>query len=211
MNRALLIMGAGGHGKVVADCAEAVGWKEIFFLDDKQINPVLGYPILGSFSEAEKCYNPGISTVVALGDHEYRMRWILRLLDIGYDVETILHPKAWISPHASIDAGCVAFAGAVVNAGARIGLGCILNTGCSVDHDCVLEDGVHISPGAHLGGNVTVGAGSWVCVGASVGHGVTIGKACVIAAGAAVVEDVPDGALAGGVPSIIKRRGKQDE
>ena len=113
----------------------------------------------------------------------------------------LVHPAASVSPSARLGAGTLVVAGAIVNADAQMGCGVILNTGCSIDHDCILDDFVHVSPGARLAGNVRVGARSWIGIGAIVREGVTIGEDVLVAAGAAVVKDLPNGARVGGVPA----------
>lgn len=210
----LYVLGAGGHGKVVAEAASLCGYEAIAFLDDTKWcasetgtllgGAPLGYPIEGPLSrirEVEPC-----AAVVAIGDAVLRLRFLGELADLGWETPAILHPRATFSAHASIGPGSVVMAGAAVNPGAQIGNGCILNTCCSVDHDCVLDRGVHISPGAHLGGGVHIGAGTWVCTGASVSHGIRIGEGSTVAAGAAVVADVPDNVLVAGVPAVVKKR-----
>jgi len=128
---------------------------------------------------------------------------------IGEDeMPVIRHPSAVFSKYSEMGAGTLICAGAVVNIDSQIGRGVILNTGCSVDHDCTISDFAHISPGARLGGNVAVGVGAWVGIGAAVREGIKIGDGAKIGAGAAVVSDIPDHALAVGVPArIISEQG----
>ena len=185
----LIIIGAGGHGKVVADAAN----RDCVFLDDNQeLNDAVG-----SIDQLSEIQNDGDEVVVAIGDNKKRLEVLSGISRIA----TIIHPSAVISTSASMGEGTVVFANVVVNVTVVIGKGCILNTASSVDHDCVLGDGVHISPGAHLGGEVVVGDCSWVGIGASVKHGVTIGKNVIVGAGAAVVSDIPDGVTFVGVPA----------
>lgn len=188
MNR-LIIIGAGGHGKVVADAAN----RECIFLDDNQ---ALG-GTAGTIDQLSEIQNDGDEVIVAIGDNKKRMEVIGGISSIA----TIIHPSAVISISASVGGGSVVFAKVVVNVNAIIGRGCILNTASTIDHDCILGDGVHISPGAHLGGDVVVGGCSWVGIGASVKHGVSIGKNVIVGAGAAVVCDIPDGVTVVGVPA----------
>jgi sugar O-acyltransferase (sialic acid O-acetyltransferase NeuD family) len=193
--RALRIIGAGGHGRVLADVAQAMGYMDIAFVDAK-------------FPDFARSGVWGvIGTAADLGDSEYALgvgdnQTRMRLLEsIFCDLVTLIHPSAIVSPHASIGAGSVICAGVIVGPFARLGRGCILNTGSSVDHDCLLGDGVHLSPGACLGGGVTIGARTWVGIGAVVREYKTIGADVLIAAGGAVVTDIKDGARFGGVPA----------
>ena len=207
----LLILGAGGHGRVAAETAVVCGIAtKVSFLDDRclgehRLPPVLGWPVVGSLGQA---LDDGIRTqfssaVVAIGHAAIRLHWIQQLQAIGYDLPVLKHPTAWISPSAQIGPASVVFAQAVVQAQASIGMGAILNTGCSVDHDAQLSDGVHICPGARLAGEVKVGARSWIGIGASVIQQVRIGSDVTVGAGAAVVRDLPDGVTAVGVPARV--------
>lgn len=193
---ALRIIGAGGHGKVVADVADAVGYTDIAFLDDRFPNVVRN----GRFAVVGRPTNTGrFHAFCAIGSNTIRAQISLQLGLL--DSPMLIHPSAIISASVQLGAGSVAMAQVVVNADATIGQGVILNTACSVDHDCRLGDFTHISPGARLAGGVTVGARSWIGIGAVVREGVTIGSDVVVAAGAAVVSDISDGIRVGGVPA----------
>ena len=192
----LLIIGAGGHGKVVAEAAEAAGYAEIAFLDRDYPERTMNgrWPIVG----ANAAQGGGV-LFCAVGDNAGRARLFGEMA--LQDSPVIIHPSAILSPSAVLGAGTLAGAGSFVMTDARIGRGVILNTGCSVDHDCVVEDFVHISPGARLAGGVHVGTGTWVGIGAVVREGVRIGRNAMIGAGAAVVRDIADGARVAGVPA----------
>lgn len=193
---ALVIIGAGGHGKVVADTAESCGYSNISFVDRNWPDRLKNgrWPVVGSNASLDN----GMQ-FCAIGNNATRAKVFT---DQNLDNSPILiHQSAVISPTVKLGAGTVVVAGAVVNADTHVGRGVILNTGCSVDHDCSLGDFVHISPGARLAGNVTVGDCSWVGIGAVVIEGVSIGRNVIIAAGAAVINDVKDGEIVGGVPA----------
>jgi len=201
---ALLIVGAGGHGKVVAETAELLNrWDSIVFADDKfpELVNIGKWPIVSrvSFFDLEK---KGFTDfVVAVGNNNTRLQIQRGLLGSGLSPVSITHPSSIISPTVKLGGGTVVFANAVVNADTVVGDACIINTAASVDHDCVLGDGVHISPGARLAGEVRVGNGSWLGIGASVIQCINIGQNVVVGAGAAVVSDIPDGVIAKGVPA----------
>lgn len=199
----LLIVGAGGHGKVVADAALASGWSQIAFLDDRMdaLGSPLGLPVLGPVSELESYVGRGRAAVIAIGDAHRRVQLLQRCRAGGFEIVSIIHPAAQVSRFATLAAGCVVFAQAAINADARLGEGCIVNTGATVDHDCELGCGVHICPGTHLAGNVRVGDFTWVGIGAVVRQDIVIGRDATIGAGAVVVKDVTDGAVAAGVPA----------
>lgn len=199
----LAIVGAGGHGLVVADAAQMCGWEHIEFFDDawphKTSNGV--WPVQGRLENLYEQVQGYDGVVVAIGTNTIRAQTQVKLRDIGAPIVTIVHPSAIISKYARVGTGCVVFAGAVVNASAVVGDGVILNTSCSVDHDCVLADYVHISPGAHIAGDVRIGLNSWVGIGASVRQGISIGRHAVIGAGAVVIANVVDGQCVVGVPA----------
>lgn len=210
----LLILGAGGHAKVVAETAIATGqYSEVSFLDDRFSGPdalssVLGFTVLGPLAlalEPAHC-EQFASAAVALGNATARLNWIGQLAAAGYALPVLIHPTACVSPSALLASGSVVFSQAAVQALASIGVGSILNTGCSVDHDVQLADGVHICPGAFLAGEVQVGARTWIGIGACVIQQVRIGSDVTVGAGAAVVRDLPDGVTAVGVPARVLPR-----
>lgn len=207
MKGSLAIVGAGGHGRVVADCAESLGWERIELFDDKESGKASGpWPVVGAIEELFERTRDYDGVIVAIGDNRTRLELHRRLVGLGATMATLIHSRATVSRHARIGVGTVVFAGAVVNYGAVIGQACIINTGASVDHDDRLADGVHLSPGAHLGGGATVGECGWIGLGASVREGVAIGRNVRIGAGAAVVSAVPDNALLIGVPAKPMKR-----
>ena len=199
----LAILGAGGHGKVIADAALLAGCRDLVFFDDawpdKRDNG--NWPVVGDWAALLERHRDYEGVIVAIGANEVRMAKQTALREAGVSVATVIHPLAAVSPFAALGAGSVAFAGAVVNPDARAGDGVIINSGAVVEHDCRLGDWVHISPRACLGGNVTVEEGAWVGIGAVVKQGVTLGRGAIVGAGAAVVSDVPAGATVMGVPA----------
>lgn len=199
----LLILGAGGHGAVVAEAAAQSGlWEEISFLDDDtSIDSVLDYPVAGPIDQVFTLADQDSEIVVAIGDNRQRLSLCSEILAKGLELATVIHPNACISPSATISSGSVVFAGAVVNARAKLGRACILNTSATVDHDCIIEDGAHISPGANLAGNVTIGECTWVGLGSVIKEGVQIGSDAITGAGSAVIADVGNGETVVGVPA----------
>lgn len=199
----LAILGASGHGKVVADTAECCGWQAIEFFDDawpaRQENGV--WPVVGDSAALMGRLADFDGVVVAIGNNSIRYAKLLELRVAGACLVTLIHPAATVSRYTAIGQGAVVFAGVVVNAEACIGQGAILNTGCSIDHDCVLGDAVHISPGARLAGGVRVGNLSWIGIGASVRQLVCIGEHVMVGAGSAVVSDIPNDVTVAGVPA----------
>lgn len=200
----LLIIGAGGHGKVVADAAiESQEWSEIVFLDDawpaRQENG--SWHIHGKILQSAEWLQHCSHAVVAMGNNRLRTEIQATLIAQGFRMATVIHPSAQISRHAKIGQGSVVFANAVINVDAVIGDAAIINTAATVDHDCRLGNGVHIAPGAHLGGGVLVGDLSWVGIGSSVRHYLSIGTNTTIGAGAVVVSSIEDNITAVGSPA----------
>jgi sugar O-acyltransferase (sialic acid O-acetyltransferase NeuD family) len=195
----LLIVGAGGHGKVVADTARASGYIDIAFLDgawpEKTTN--------GTWSVRGKPAPSKTPTFCAVGNNAAREN-LFSDLELS-NAPVLTHSSAIVSPSTHIGAGTLLVAGTIVNADARIGRGVILNTGCSVDHDCEIDDFVHISPGAHLAGGVKVGKRSWIGIGAVVREGIHIGDDVIVGAGSVVVRDIENGAKVCGVPARTMR------
>lgn len=203
MTMRLAILGASGHGKVVADTALAAGWQHVVFFDDAwPSNSALGpWQVIGNMQSLLSRATEFDGVIVAIGNCRIRAEKHRSLKLAGAHAATIIHPRAWVSPYASVGAGSVVMAAAVVNMDVRIGEAGIINTGATVDHDCWLDDAVHISPGAHLSGNVRVGAASWIGVGAAVRQGVVIGSGVLVGAGAVVVKPIPDGVTVVGNPA----------
>lgn len=201
----LALLGASGHGKVVADMALACGWDDVEFFDDAwpglQMNghwPVAGNmaALLGRLAEFD-------GVLVSIGNCATRWQKHQALRAAGATLVSVLHPHACVSRFATIQAGSVIMPGAVVNVDAVVGEACIVNTGATVDHDCVLAAGVHVSPGAHLSGDVRVDLCSWVGVGAAVRQGIRIGANVMVGAGAVVVKHIPDGQTVVGNPARL--------
>lgn len=201
--RRLAILGASGHGKVIADAAIAAGWEEIKFFDDAwpTLRDVGPWPVIGTTIELLQNIETVDGVTVAIGNNEIRLTKMRQISARGLRLVSIVHPAAVVSPYASIGIGSVVFASAVVNAFAKIGIGCIINTGATIDHDCELGEGVHVSPGANLGGKVMVGSGTWIGIGASVRHCISIGDHVLIGAGAVVISNVDSGQRVVGVPA----------
>ena len=199
MNR-LIIIGASGHGKVVADIAALNGYEDIVFLDnDSAIKTCAGYDVLGPDTMTSELDG---DVFIAVGNAETRKKLMER--DTNRNFPVLIHPSAVIAKSAEVGAGSVAMAGAVINPGAQIGKGCIINTSSSVDHDCVVGDYVHISVGAHLSGTVVVGTGTWIGTGAIVSNNVNICEGCMIGAGAVVIKDIGEPGTYIGVPAKLK-------
>ncbi len=199
----IVCAGAGGHGKVVADAALALGRDEVVgFLDD---NPdltgrtIIGLQVLGRIALWRDFQIDAL--IPAIGANRTRRDIMLREQSLGATAMTIVHPRATVSAFASLQAGVVVLAGAVINAGATIGDDVIVNTGSIVEHDCQVGSHAHIAPGCFIAGEARIGEGTLVGIGSRILPGVKVGAWCVVGAGAVVTKDVEDLATVAGMPA----------
>lgn len=182
--RRLIIIGAGGHGKVVADIAMKNSYTDICFLDDDiNIKECAGFPVIGPISHAELLEG---DKIVAIGDSLIREK----IQNSINNVVTLIHPSSIISRRVNIGEGSVIMAGAVINSDSIIGKGVIINTSTSVDHDCKIEDFAHISIGSHLAGGVRIGKNTFVGAGSTIINGIVISRDCIIGGGSLVINDI---------------------
>ncbi|USK62140.1 acetyltransferase [Peribacillus asahii] len=202
MKNKLLIIGASGHGKVVADIAlEMNKWEKVYFLDDNEkMKSSLGIEVIGKVDKAFAHLND-CDIFVGIGNNAIRGRIQEKLEEEGASIPILIHPDAVIGEQVELAAGTVVMAGVIINCCTKIGKGCIINTGSTIDHDNLIEDYVHISPGAHLAGTVKVGEGSWLGVGSIVSNNVNITSRCQVGAGAVVVRDITEVGIYVGVPA----------
>ncbi len=200
----MVIIGAGGHGRVVADLCDLRGeWQEIVFLDDRfpEICVCGDWRVVGKMSDIASAVAAGSAFALGIGANNVRMKFLEMLRDSGGKLPVLIHPFSAVSRRSRLGEGSVVLATAAINTGAEIGPGTIINTGASVDHECQLGEAVHICPGARLAGNVNVGRLALIGVGSSIKQGITVGAGAVVGAGAAVVSDVPPGLVVAGVPA----------
>jgi sugar O-acyltransferase (sialic acid O-acetyltransferase NeuD family) len=206
----VLIVGAGGQGRVVADILlsgrKTSGLTPIGFVDDRKAqsgSALLGLPVLGTVAQIQGI--PHDAIVVAIGDNHLRQEVTLGLEAAGEQLVTAAHPWTSIAADVEIGAGAMISAGAVIMPGARIGRGVLVNTRASVDHETLVDDFAHVSPGATVGANASIGARTLVGLAAAVMTGCHVGADCVVGAGALVHRDLPDNVVAIGVPAQIRR------
>jgi len=203
----IIVMGASGHGQIVADILFQMWTKGremeiVGFLDDDpklKGSRILGLPVLGCF--ADLASTPHDCLALGIGDNAVRARVYAELTQARKRFVTAIHPSAVLAPDVIVGTGAVLAAGAVANPGARIGENAILNTCASIDHHCELGAHAHIAPGAHLAGNVRVGEGAFVGIGSCAVPGLRIGAWSIVGAGAAVTQDVAEKTTVGGVPA----------
>lgn len=198
----LVIIGASGHGKVVADIARKNGYENILFLDDNEtLTDCGGYSVVG---KTETFIQYDCDFFVAIGNATIRQKIQQRLTCANKSVATLIHPSAVIGDNVQIGMGTVVMAGAVINPSTTIGDGCIINTCASVDHDNTIGDYVHISVGAHTAGTVNIGSKTWLGIGAIVSNNINICENCMIGAGAVVIKNLTESGTYIGVPAKRK-------
>ena len=198
MKNRLIIVGAGGHGKVVLDNALKNGYTDINFIDDNEEGSCMGFPIIGDFSLLNTYGNDKADFVIAVGDNiirkkiaeQYNLNWII-----------LIHPSAQIGLNIQIGLGTVVMAGAIINSCANIGKHCIINTGATIEHDDVIADYVHISPQAVLGGTVNIERGCHIGIGSIIKNNIRICNECIVGAGAVVVKDLTEPGKYIGIPA----------
>jgi len=200
--KGLLIIGASGHGKVVADVALKMNkWQKIAFLDqDESLKSSMGIKIIDRSENAPK-YLEDYDIFVAIGNNATREKVLEELISSGASIPVLIHPSAVLGELVEIEIGTVIMAGVVVNCCTKIGKGCIINTGATIDHDNIIDDYVHISPGAHLAGTVKIGKGTWIGIGSAVINNVSIAGNCIIGAGAVVIRDITELGTYVGIPA----------
>lgn len=198
----VLIIGAGGHAKVIADIVIKSGDNVVGFLDDN-VNigtDILGYRILGKVELCQTIANEhrGLKFIIGIGSNTIR-----RLISEKYDLKyyTAIHPSSIIGLNVKIGYGTTVMAGSVINVDAQIGNHCIVNTSASIDHDCQIDDYVHICPGTFIAGNVNIGNQSLVGIGATIKNNVTLANDVIIGAGAVVVKDIYEKGTYMGIPA----------
>jgi sugar O-acyltransferase (sialic acid O-acetyltransferase NeuD family) len=195
----LIIVGAGGHAKVVVATARAAGFRVVSIADDARGRwgeQLLGVAVAGPTEPVLR--DPRAQVVLAIGDNAARRRLAATA---RCRFVSVVHPTAIVDPTVQLGPGSVVFAGAVIQPDTILGAHAIVNTAASIDHDCRLGEAVHVAPGARLAGNVTLGDAVFLGIGVVVIPGVTIGARTTVGAGAAVVTDLPPDVVAVGVPA----------
>ena len=202
----IAIIGAGGHGRVIATILQASNTAVAGFIDSG-VKEDLPFPILGTDDDIPKLIEEGkiTSFIIGLGSVKggpsLRAKLFDQLIGHGLTPAVAIHPMAILSPGVKIGAGCAVMAGAIINTGTSIGKNSIINTGAIIDHDGEIGEHVHIAPGATLSGNVTVGHHSLIGVGSTIRQGIKIGENVSLGAGSVAIKNIRDGKTAFGNPA----------
>lgn len=204
MNKRVIIIGAGGNAKVIADIVRLNNDQIIGYLDDDAAKRATDQIILGKVCDVEKYIASNYLFIVSIGNNQIRkviMEKYAHLIECRW--YSAIHPAAVIAQNVIIGDGSAVMANAVINSGSHIGQGVIINTAATVDHDCIIEDYVHVSPGAHIAGTVTIGSGTWLCIGALISNNIKICENCIIGAGAVVINDIHISGTYIGIPAKL--------
>jgi UDP-perosamine 4-acetyltransferase len=207
-NKPVVVLGAGGHAKVIAESLSHAGREILGFLtpEAEPGTPFLGSSILGGDDAIEK-YSPSeidlVNGVGALPQQDLRWRLALEMRELGYRFITVVHPSAIVSPETHLEEGVQLMAGTIVQTGTRMGQDTILNTGAIVDHDCLIDENCHLAPGVVCSGGVRIGRGVHIGTGSVLIQNVTIGCGSILAAGSAIYRDVPE--------KVMFKQGRQEK
>lgn len=208
----LLMLGAGGHARVLLDALQTMNVPVLGVTDPNSTMwgaKIMGVPVLGDDEQIAN-YSPGeVLLVMGMGSVGYsqaRNKLFAAYKNQGYSFFSVVHPSACIAAGTRLGEGTQVMAGAVIQVGCVIGCNSIINTGTTVDHDCKIGDGVHIAPGVTISGSTAIGNHTFIGAGTTIIQGVKIGDSCLIGAGSVVLREIPTGSRAFGVPARITAR-----
>lgn len=203
----VVLIGAGGHAKVIIDILRQSNKYEIIGLTDRNIvgETILNVPVIGFDSALKKIYDHGVKNAfVAIGDNKKRRELINYTQKIGYNLINAVSSKTYISSTVKLGKGIAIMPGVIINPDSTIGDNSIVNTGSTIDHDCFISKNVHIAPGCNLAGKVTLGEGVLMGIGCKCIPEISIGPWSILGAGSVIVQDIPAYSVAIGVPARIK-------
>lgn len=189
MSNTLLILGAGGHGKAVAETALLSGvWQRVLFVDDRwpELQESFGLPVVSDVAGLAQLVTSVQGAIVAVGNNQMREQWCAVIEQVGIELVSVVHPRAYVSRSVTLGAGTAIMASAVVGVDAQVGRAAIINANATLDHDAVLGDFGHLGVGVQIAGGVRVGARAWLQAGCSAGYNVVVPEAENVPAGTAL-------------------------
>lgn len=189
MAKTLLILGAGGHGKAVAEAALLSGsWQQILFVDDRwpALQESFGLPVISDVAGLARCVEKAQGAIAAVGNNTVREQWCKAIEQAGIELVSVVHPRAYVSSSVVLGAGTAVMALAVIGVDAQVGRAAIINANATLDHDAVLGDFAHLGVGVQIAGGVRVGARAWLQAGCSAGYNVVVPDAQNVPAGTAL-------------------------
>jgi UDP-perosamine 4-acetyltransferase len=203
----IIIIGAGGHAKVIIDILRTSSEYDFVGLIDPQHlgKTILGVPVIGDDSKLEMIYEEGVRTVfVAIGNNQQRGQISNYVKKIGFSITNAISNYSYVSSTVKLGEGIAIMPGAVINPDSYIGDNSIINTGSTIDHDCIISKNVHIAPGCNIAGNVKIGEGSFIGIGTKIIPDISVGSSTIIGAGSLVTTNIPSGCTAFGAPAKVQ-------
>jgi len=210
INQKAIIVGAGGHSRVIARLLESAPGLEVAGVADQadgNIGEMIGkYPVITTFDHLSEWFEKGVTNAaLAVGDNNKRADMFYKLKDMGFHILTLIHPTAHVDADVQIGEGVVVCAGAILCTQVKVGDNVLINTGAIIDHECNIASHAHIGPGSRLAGRVNIGERTFIGIGSTVKEKIVIGSRSVIGAGSVVVRPIPDDVIAYGVPAVVQR------
>ena len=201
----MIIIGTGGHARVVAEIAklshlEIKGFIDLDYSGEDEL--ILGSPVLGGLDQF-KNFSQGISFFAAIGDNAQRKQVFAQMISQDFMPISLIHPTAIIGEGVELGAGTLVCAGSIISTNAQIGLNSIINTGVIIDHETTIGSNSHIAPGSRIAGRVKIGAESFVGIGSNVINNINIGSNVIVGAGSVIIRDIPSNSKVVGIPGRI--------
>lgn len=203
MKKKVVVIGAGGHAKVIVDILQQNNEYDIVGMVDKcQMPGFWGIPVIGTDSDLPQIFAEGIGhAFVAIGSNKIRQSVSKIVEKVGFQMINAISKHAIVSPYCKIGKGVAVMSGAVINGDTFLGDGCIVNTSASIDHDCTIESYVHVAPGTNVAGGVRIRSGSFIGVGSRIIDGIIIGCNVTVGAGTVVIHDIEENCTIVGSPA----------
>lgn len=198
MKNNILLIGAGGHGLVLAEIAKLIGYKNIYFLDD-EYDKDYPYEIIGGIDDFF-LYKDDYDFFVSIGSNDIRKAITAKIYSNNCKLVNLIHPSAIISDSVQLSEGIAIMPNTVINSKSKIGQGAIINTASSIDHETIIGNFVHISPGCHLAGQVLIEDMCWLGIGCNVINGIRICEKCIIGAGSTIIREIQKSGTYAGTP-----------
>ncbi len=200
----MIIIGAGGHARVVIETALLNNYEVLGVIDHQYLGyqeSIIGIPVIGGLSELKKYDPKDTSVFIALGEGRERETYFNMGSKEGYELPSLIHPTATIGSHVNIGQGVLINSGAIINTGVSLGEGAIVNTGAIIDHESEIGKYAHVGPGSKIAGRVTVGEYTFIGIGAIIIDKISVGFGCRIGAGAVLINDIPSDSTVVGIPA----------
>ncbi len=204
IKKEIVLIGAGGHARVIIDTAECLGFNISSIIDigyKGKKETIIGYPVIGNISVLSSYNIDKIEVFIAIGDNKIRTEYFKIIKNMGFNIPVLIHPTAILSNYVSINEGVFVNAGSIINALSEIGKNTIINTGSIIDHEVKIGKNTHICPGVKIAGRVSIGNNTFIGTGTTIIDKIRIGDNVIIGAGSVVIKDVKSNSKVAGVPA----------